>query len=764
MLTTRIAYLVDQCKVPPHQILAVTFTNKAAAEMRERVAQTLRTAPGFLFGTPEIGTFHSVCVRLLRREMDRTPFTKPFVIYDDSDQLSLLKAVYSKLDLDDKSLNPKSVQGAINRAKCDAIEPQDMDANSRNFFDRQVRRIYEQYQKDLFTSNALDFGEIICMTYRLLRDNPDLREKYRRRFRYIHVDEYQDTNRAQYLLLSMLAGPASASAASGEYSHQNICVVGDEDQSIYRWRGADIRNILDFERDYPGARVVKLEQNYRSTRTIIRAASQVIRNNVSRTNKSLWTANEEGKKIISIRVPDERAEAEAAIGELKRMTASGSRSFGDFAIFYRTNAQSRQFEDILRREKIPYQVVGGLRFYDRKEIKDILAYFKAILNPSDSVSLKRIINIPARGIGKTTLEKIDERARAAELEAHGRGEPAKPYWDTLCEVASNPSMTSAGTAKKLCVFVNLMKTLMEKQPQMLLTELYHLLLDETGYVRELREEGTEEALARIENLEELDTLLHEFEEEVAAFASGGAQPVEPAALNKQDLLPLFIERSSLAADVADTSSGGAGSDVGAITGVVKLMTFHSSKGLEFPVVFMSGMEEGLFPSCRTWEETPEEEIEEERRLCYVGMTRAREHLYVLSAAMRRNWGEVNFQDPSRFLEEIPSELVETWDLSRQAGLSRSSYTSSQSSSFYQAASSASSARSVAPSSAAGRQSWPRQDGSDPVGRKVDHPEYGLGTVIGADGSGADAKVTIEFRGGSRRKFLLRYVQPFMMNH
>ena len=447
MLTSRIAYLIAGQNVAPHNILAMTFTNKAAGEMRERVEKMLgmphgqMQSRGFSYlGVPEIGTFHSVCVRLLRREIQYTPFTKQFVIYDDSDQLSLIKSALEKLSIDDKAFSPKGMQAAINRLKCDAVEPKDVEPEPHNIFQKQLKRVYEQYQKDLFSNNALDFGEIICMVYRLLRDNADLREKYQKRYRYVHVDEYQDTNRSQYFLLSMITGRAHG-------GHQNICVVGDEDQSIYKWRGADIKNIMDFESEYPGAQVVKLEQNYRSSKTIIEAATQVIKNNKTRKDKTLWTENEEGVPIVHAQLPDERAEAELVVGEIKRIAQHEGRTFSDFSIFYRTNAQSRQFEDVFRRDKITYQVVGGLRFYDRKEIKDILSYLKVVLNPADSVGLKRIINVPARGIGKTTIEK---------LEQHHLAHPEMTFWDVLTAAATDTSLVSASVSKKLTQFVGLL--------------------------------------------------------------------------------------------------------------------------------------------------------------------------------------------------------------------------------------------------------------------------------------------------------------------
>jgi DNA helicase-2/ATP-dependent DNA helicase PcrA len=712
MLTSRIAYLVQERNVSAHQILAVTFTNKAAGEMRERVERVLSTERSAILLTPEIGTFHSICVRILRRELIHTPFTKPFVIYDDSDQLSLIKSVLNKLDIDEKAFNPKAIQAGINRAKCDAVEPHELNPAPHNIFEKQLKRVYEQYQKDLFANNALDFGEIICMTYRLLRDQIEVRDKYQKRFRYIHVDEYQDTNRSQYLLLSMLAG-----ASSG--GHQNICVVGDEDQSIYKWRGADIRNILDFESDYPGAHVVKLEQNYRSTKTILAAAGSVIRNNRSRKDKTLWTENEEGVSVIRAQLADERAEAEMVVSEIKRMGEHLNRAYHDFAIFYRTNAQSRQFEDVLRREKIPYQVVGGLRFYDRKEIKDILSYFKAILNPSDSISLKRIINVPGRGIGKTTLEKLDQY--------HAVQTTPLSYWEVLERASVDSKMTSAGTAKKIGNFVQLMRRLFQEQPQLLVSELYHLILDETGYVRDLREEGTEESLARIENLEEFDTILQEFEEEQLEKLTEEEQQKK-----KAELLALFIEQSSLASEADQKNEN---------TSSVKLMTLHSSKGLEFPVVFLVGMEEGLFPSIKPWEETPEEDIEEERRLCYVGMTRAREVLYLMNVVIRRIWGNVSYQEPSRFFAEVPEEHLEMRDLS--FGSRATEYRTGSSRQFgYTSATTTSKLN----------DEW--------IGKQMIHPEYGKGTVVASEGSGTDQKITIQFLGQSQRKFLLRYVASY----
>ena len=727
MLTSRIAYLIDALGVAPHQILAVTFTNKAAGEMQDRVGKHL--AQSGALGNPEIGTFHSVCVRILRREMIKTPFTKPFVIYDDSDQLALIKDVMGKLSIDDKKFNPKSIRQGIDAAKCQALEPHEIEAEPHDLFQRQLKRVYEQYQKDLFASNALDFGEILCMTYRIFRDHPEVRVKYQNRFKYIHVDEYQDTNRAQYLLLSMLAKPEFG-------GHQNICVVGDEDQSIYKWRGADIRNILDFEQDYPGAAVVKLEQNYRSTQTIIQAASQVIRNNRERKDKTLWTDNERGLPIIRAELADERVEADLVISEIKRLAANQGRSYKDFAIFYRTHAQSRQFEDALRREKIPYQIVGGLRFYDRKEIKDILCYLRVIMNPGDSISLKRIINSPARGIGKTTLDKIE----ALQLEMEQTTGKTASFWDALSRAAVDPSLTSGAVAKKLRSFVEMVEGWMGAHSGLLLSELYHRVLDDIGYVRGLREEATEESLARIENLEEFDSLLQEFEEDLFERV-----PLEQRDAMKAELLPLFIEQSSLASDHDRNATDLA---------TVSMMSLHSSKGLEFPVVFLVGMEEGLFPSLRPWEDSEEQEIEEERRLCYVGMTRARELLYMSHVQVRRLWGNVTYQEPARFFKEFSDELVEKKYFGQSTG---TSYRSGSSRGFGAGGSSPSTSQSYSPSFG----STPSTSQSELIGQKVLHPDYGRGTVVLAEGSGEQTKVVVEFSGREKRKFLYRFIQNYL---
>ncbi len=639
MLTSRIAYLICHQKVRPWQILAVTFTNKAAGEMRDRV-YTLLSEEGInrheIQGPLDIGTFHAICARILRREGDRLPFTKPFVIFDDSDQLSLLKSIVKRMGIDDKIYPPKSFQYAINRMKCDALEPGDPLAKTGRGIDRKLPEVYEAYQRAMIDNNALDFGEMITTTYRLLRDNPDIREKYQRRYRYIHVDEYQDTNRAQYLLLSMLGSPEHG-------GHGNLCVVGDEDQSIYGWRGADIRNILDFEREYPGAHVVKLEQNYRSTQMIVEAASELISHNTQRKGKTLFSEEDVGERVVRIQCPDDRFEAEVIVKEIKKLIQENPEyALNDFAIFYRTHAQSRPFEEFLRQAKLPYKVVGGLRFFDRKEIKDVMAYLRLVYNSSDSISFKRIINVPARGIGKTTLEKIEDGWRG-----HGS------LWDYFTNEIRSGALFSGKTLKKLQDFSRLVDGWMTDQPTLLVSELYHRILDQTRYVEELKQEGTDESLDRIENLEEFNSVILEFEERELQGLSD-----EEIAKRKPLLLGRFLEQTSLA-EAPETDG---------MSSSVQLMTFHGCKGLEFPIVFMVGVEEGLFPSVRGDEsgDKEAEEVEEERRLCYVGMTRARIRLYMSHATFRRVWGDLLYQYPARFFSEVPERYFEVRDFSKEA--------------------------------------------------------------------------------------------------
>ncbi len=565
---------------------------------------------------------------------------------------------------------------------------------------------------------------MITLTYRMLRDNADLLAKYQKLFQFIHVDEYQDTNRAQYLLVKLLAA-----------GHRNICVVGDEDQSIYKWRGADIKNILDFEKDYPEAQIVKLEQNYRSTKNIIGASSKLISNNTERKAKTLWTGNEAGALIHRFQVTDERAEAELVVGKIKQACESEGFSFNDVAVFYRTNAQSRVFEDILRRERAPYKIVGGLRFYDRKEIKDVMAYFRVLVNPEDSVSFARIINVPQRGIGKTTVDKIDEIAVARGItfeaaireSAHGQG-----------------GALSAAPRKKISDFLAMVEDLRRLLATKTLSEFYHELLDRTRYVQELRVENTEESAARIENLQELNSTITEFE-------SGAGAEGRPAI----ETLPVFLENVALVGERAAEEEGVAGS--------VSLMTLHMSKGLEFPLVFMVGMEEGLFPSIRQDRQSQirgddggsDKDIEEERRLCYVGMTRAMKQLFMSHAVCRRLYGNILYNEPARFFGEIPGEFVEFKDLARfnrgaVSGYARDEEDDDVEYSYGHATLDASSPL-CAGSSQIGR------PGESQIGRRVRHGVYGEGVIRGIEGGSSDAaKVTVEFTGRMTKKFILKF--------
>ena len=745
MLTSRIVHLMSKYQVPAHNIMAVTFTNKAAGEMRERVSRAMGLHPdaltppppyfrGTLLSQPTIGTFHSICTRILRREIDRTPFKQQFVIYDDSDQLSLIKDCFSQLNLSEKTFSPKSFQHAINQAKCSALEPHEIEQNEFNLYAKNLARVYDLYQRELFKNNAIDFGEIITLTYRLLRDNADILTKYQQLYQFIHVDEYQDTNRAQYLLVKLLAA-----------GHRNLCVVGDEDQSIYKWRGADIRNILDFEKDYQEAKTIKLEQNYRSTQTIINASAHVIANNSARKAKTLWTDNETGERIRRFQLADDRAEAELVVEQMKEQCANSGYAWSDVSIFYRTNAQSRVFEDVLRRERIPYKIVGGLRFYDRKEIKDVLAYFRVLTNGNDSISFKRIINVPQRSIGKATVEKVEEYAFKAGV----------TFEQGLADSAGNEVLAGAAR-RKVGEFTQLLADLRMAMKTKTFSEFYHELIDRTRYVEELRAENTEESLSRIENLQEFDSILVEFEaaQKAAMEAAGGEVP------NADVLLPHFLENVTLSAEQAAGESD---------TGFVSMMTLHTSKGLEFPLVFMVGCEEGLFPSIRQFEQENEEDIEEERRLCYVGMTRAKRKLFMTGAVCRRVYGNVVYHDPSRFFAEIPAELIEFTDLSRMrlAGGSAPARGKTGDDDFeYEARQVHDSYTRTAPP-AKRDASWDAHvpstimaptggAGVPNIGRQVKHGTYGIGIVRGVEGANQDAKVTVEFAGRVVKKFVLKF--------
>ncbi len=603
VLTHRVAYLINNRGVHPSSILAITFTNKAAREMKERIEKLLGESSDGIW----ISTFHSACIRILRRDIDKIGYDRNFVIYDTTDQQTLIKDCLKELNLNEKNFPPKSVLETIGRAKDELIEPGAFARmNASDFRLGKIAQIYELYQKKLMRNNALDFDDIIMQTIRLFLDNPPVLEYYQRKFRYILVDEYQDTNTAQYQLISLLA-----------QGWRNLCVVGDDDQSIYGWRGANIRNILDFEKEFEDCRVIKLEQNYRSTKTILNAANAVIRNNAGRKAKTLWTDNCTGAPIRTYQGGNEREEGYFIAREIQKLVNEGRR-FRDIAVLYRTNAQSRVLEEMLMESGIPYRIFGGLRFYDRKEIKDIMAYLRVIQNPSDDISLKRIINVPKRGIGNATVDTA-ERAAAAE---------GASIFSIISAASEYPQLQRS--AARLENFVSLIAELRALSEQCRVSDLIREVIERTGIIGELQEEQTPDAESRIENIKELVSAAMEFE-----IQSG------------ETSLEEFLAHVSLVTDV-DNYEEGADS--------VVLMTLHSAKGLEFPVVFIAGMEEGIFPGYRAM--TSESELEEERRLCYVGITRAKELLYLTYAYCRTLYGNTTYNTVSRFVEEIPEELLE----------------------------------------------------------------------------------------------------------
>ncbi|MFB3818942.1 MAG: Asp-tRNA(Asn)/Glu-tRNA(Gln) amidotransferase subunit GatC [Candidatus Methylomirabilales bacterium] len=603
VITRRIAYLIARRGVQPWQILAVTFTNKAADEMRKRVEQLLG-ARGL---SVALGTFHSTCVRILRKWHGELGLRSSFVIYDDGDQLSVVKDCLRAANLSERVMNPRGVLARISRAKNDLLGPGEYAALAADFMEERTAKLYAMYQERLRASHAVDFDDLLMLTVRLLQDRPQVLEYYHNLWRYFLVDEYQDTNRAQYQIVNALSA-----------RHGNLCVVGDDDQSIYRWRGADLNNILDFERDHPGCTVIRLEQNYRSTQTILDASGGVVANNVGRKGKRLWTENPVGEPVVIYEATDEQDEADFVVRVLKGLAAEHGHSLDDFAIFYRTNAQSRVIEDALRRELTPYVIVGGLRFYERKEIKDTLAYLRLLANPDDAQSFKRIVNVPPRGIGQATVEKLEGLAAAERVSV----------WEA-CRRIGERKILGPKAVKALAELVALIERLRARAEVAELPDLIVELLESTGYVEDLKAEGTAEAQSRIENLQQFIVAAREFLER-----------------SDDKSLAAFLDSVALVADIDELAEG---------TGSVTLMTLHSAKGLEFPVVFMTGMEEGIFPHSRSMNE--DKELEEERRLCYVGMTRARERLFLTTALMRRLYNSSSYNLPSRFLDEVPAALV-----------------------------------------------------------------------------------------------------------
>jgi DNA helicase-2/ATP-dependent DNA helicase PcrA len=669
VLTFRIAALIQAGGIDPSQILAVTFTNKAAGEMRDRLER--------LLGPPRarqlwIGTFHAVCSRILRRSGAPVGIDSRFVIYDENDQRALMREVIHALDVDDRQFSPAGVLAEIGRAKNDLVDHVAFAARAETRRDGVIARLYAAYQRRLDECHALDFDDLLVRTVEVFREHSGVLAEYQDRFRHILVDEYQDTNHAQYVLINLLAR-----------RHRNLCVVGDDDQAIYRWRGADVRNILEFERDYPEARVVTLEENYRSTKRILAVASAVVHHNPHRHTKTLWTANPEGADVTVFEAFDGYDEARYAGEQIKAHLAAGGRA-QDIAILYRTHAQSRQLEEMFLRAGIPYQIVGGLRLYERQEIKDVLAYLRLAYNPADEASLRRVLNVPRRGIGDGTVRRLEMLARADGI----------PLMDALRragEAGLTPHLARA--VDDFCGIVDEIASLAADHPA---RDVLARALDLTGYRRMLEAESTEEAHARLENLDELIAVATEVEER-----TGDAT------------LEAFLQHLALITDV-DTLQEHADR--------VTLMTLHSAKGLEFPVVVLAGMEEGLFPHARAVEQ--DGSLEEERRLCYVGMTRARHRLCLTYARQRTTYGSARRNLPSRFLAEIPAELL---------------------------------ACAATPRTALG--DWPEEERPVPsvaVGDLVRHKTFGIGRVLEVDGEGARAIVTVRFDGVGTKRLALGY--------
>jgi len=704
VLTYRIAHLIQDKGISPRNIFAVTFTNKAANEMRERVEHLLGGSAQGIW----ISTFHSACSRILRGHIDRLGFGRNFVIYDEEDQERHLKSVMKELELDFKIFPPRAMQSKIDRLKNAGILPGQYQPSPFNIFEKRFALVYQKYQENLRRNNGVDFGDLLIFVLLLFRRFPAVLRTYQDLCRYVMVDEFQDTNLIQYQLIRWLVG-----------ERRNVCVVGDDDQSIYRWRGAEVGNILNFERDFPGTTVITLEQNYRSTQHILQAANHVVRRNRFRKEKVLWTENPEGEPLTLYVAEDEADEARFVVRKINEMIRSKEthRTYQDVAVFYRINAQSRAIEEALVKDQIPYVIVGGLKFYERKEIKDLLAYLKLIANPSDGISLKRIINQPPRGIGEKTMERITHFSQEKNVSLYeGMREVLKEAW------------IPTGTRERIKDFVHLIETLRQEANNLSLRQLALTLLARTGYLDRLREEGTEEALTRMENIDELINVLSEIEQE-----------------GDEVSLENFLERVSLVSDVdlyEDRENR------------VSLMTLHCAKGLEFPVVFIVGMEEGLLPHYRRGEEV--EDLEEERRLCYVGITRAKKKLYLSRAEERMTFGVGRANLASRFLDELPFESIQVEERER-----RRDSLFSQEPSWFDDLFGSGDGLDFPPEQ--DRRSEHREivltpDGFYPlrIGMRVRHPKFGDGRVKAIEGKGEDQKATIVFKTEGPKRLKVRY--------
>lgn len=698
VLTHRIAYLIEHKGVAPWSIMAITFTNKAAQEMRERVDKLLEYGAGSVW----VSTFHSACVRILRRYIDRIGYNTNFSIYKPDDQKTLMKDVLKTLDMDPKTYKERSMLAEISRAKNENIDPDLFESQAGGeWAKRRIAEVYREYQKQLKQNNALDFDDLLMKTVELFVKCPDVLDMYQERLRYIMVDEYQDTNTVQFKLVSLLAG-----------KYRNLCVVGDDDQSIYKFRGANIQNILSFEKVFPDAKVIKLEQNYRSTKNILNAANGVISHNAGRKEKSLWTENEEGAKIDFRQFFSGFEEAEYITGDIARQVREGKCSYRDCAVLYRTNAQSRLFEEKLLMANIPYRLVGGINFYDRKEINDLLAYLKTVANPSDDLAVRRIINVPKRGIGATTINRVAEHAQ----------EQGIGFFDALCEARHIPAI--GRSLAKLESFVEFIEVLRTRAEYLSVKELMDEIIEKTGYVKELEEEDTDEARGRIENIDEFITKIVTYEE-------------ERKALEEEPTVGGFLSEVALVADIDTVESD---------NDRVLLMTLHSAKGLEFSNVYMAGMEDGIFPSYMAITGDDSDDLEEERRLCYVGITRAMKHLTLTAAQQRMIRGETQYNKVSRFIREIPRELV---DLGRSADAEKKRDIPLPNTSFMQMKQNFK-ARALDP-----RQfTVKKADKLDyEVGDTVRHVKFGVGIVTAIVEGGKDYEVTVDFdRVGVKKMF------------
>ena len=703
VLTHRIAYLIEEKGVNPWNILAITFTNKAAGEMRERVDKLV----GFGSESIWVSTFHSTCVRILRRHIDRLGYDNNFTIYDADDQKTLMKDVCRLIDIDTKVYKERNLLSAISSAKDELIMPQEFELNAGGDYGKQkIAKVYREYEKQLRANNALDFDDLLVKTVQLFQTQPDILEYYQERFRYIMVDEYQDTNTVQFKFVSLLAG-----------KYKNLCVVGDDDQSIYKFRGANIKNILNFEQEYHDARVIKLEQNYRSTGNILNAANAVIRNNVGRKDKSLWTENGEGEKIQLRQFDTGYDEADFIAGDIKKNVSDGA-AYNDHAILYRTNAQSRLFEEKFVAANIPYKIVGGINFYARREIKDLLAYLKTIDNGKDDLAVRRIINVPKRGIGLTTINRVQESALEREI----------GFYEALQGLDLIPNI--GRSTAKLDSFVALIEYFKGFAQNESISDLMKEIIEKTGYVENLEAEDKEDAQTRIENIDELLSKIAAYEEKCADE-------------DEKPTLSGFLEAVALVADIDSLDEA---------QDYVILMTLHSAKGLEFPRVYLAGMEDGLFPSYMTITSDDNEDLEEERRLCYVGITRAEKELTVSCARRRMIRGETQYNKTSRFLKEIPSELMENGNTFEEdvEMPTQNAYFQAKQAFKQKAFTTGKTAKQFAVS---------KEKGLDyTVGDRVRHIKFGEGLVTDVTEGGRDFEVTVQFDSAGVKKMFASFAR------